>query len=134
MNPTTPSIGDGTRILHFLVDTILIAILTYIIYGWWNFHVLYWNYTPIQFGYFFFATMWVYVFLFEWIFLRTPAKWFTGTKVVSDKGGRPNIFQFIIRASIHTTIISMFGLAWNGQPWHDTFSKTKLIYATKLVG
>ena len=133
MNPTTPTIGDGTRILHFLVDTILIALITYLVYGWWNFHVMYWNYTPYQYGVFFFATMWLYAFLFEFIFLRTPAKWLTGTKVVSEKGGRPNIFQFFIRATLRTTIVSMFGLAWNGQPLHDTFSKTKLIYAAKQV-
>jgi len=133
MNPTTPTIGDGTRILHFLVDTILIALIAYLVYGWWNFHVMYWNYTPYQYGVFFFATMWLYAFLFEFIFLRTPAKWLTGTKVVSEKGGRPNILQFFLRATLRTTIISMFGLAWNGQPFHDTFSKTKLIYAAKQV-
>jgi uncharacterized RDD family membrane protein YckC len=133
MNPTTPTIGDGTRILHFLVDTILIALTAYLVYGWWNFHVMYWNYTPYQYGVFFFATMWLYAFLFEFIFLRTPAKWLTGTKVVSEKGGRPNLFQFFIRATLRTTIVSMFGLAWNGQPLHDTFSKTKLIHAAKRV-
>ncbi|MCX6211446.1 MAG: RDD family protein [Bacteroidetes bacterium] len=128
MNPTTPTIGDGTRILHFLVDTLLITLIAYLVYGWWNFYVMYWNFTPIRFGPFFFGSMWVYVFLFEFIFLRTPAKWLTGTKVVSEKGGRPNIFQFFIRATLRTTIVSMFGLAWNGQPLHDTFSKTKLVY------
>jgi len=133
MNPTTTTIGDGTRILHFLVDTLLITLIAYLVYGWWNFHVMYWNYTPYQYGVFFFATMWLYAFLFEFIFLRTPAKWLTGTKVVSEKGGRPNIFQFFIRATLRTTIVSMFGLAWNGQPLHDTFSKTKLIYAAKQV-
>ena len=133
MNPTTPTIGDGTRILHFLVDTLLIAVIAYLVYGWWNFHVMYWNYTPYQYGVFFFATMWLYAFLFEFIFLRTPAKWLTGTKVVSENGGRPNIFQFFIRATLRSTIVSMFGLAWNGQPLHDTFSKTKLIYAAKQV-
>ncbi len=133
MNPTTPTIGDGTRILHFLVDTLLIAVIAYLVYGWWNFHVMYWNYTPYQYGVFFFATMWLYAFLFELIFLRTPAKWLTGTKVVSENGGRPNIFQFFIRATLRSTIVSMFGLAWNGQPLHDTFSKTKLIYAAKQV-
>ncbi len=133
MNPTTPTIGDGTRILHFLVDTISVSILAYLVYGWWNFYVMYWDFTPIRFGPFFFATMWVYIFLFEFIFLRTPAKWFTGTKVVNEKGGRPNIFQIFLRTTIHCTIISMFGLAWNGQPFHDTFSKTKLIYAAKQV-
>jgi hypothetical protein len=31
-------------------------------------------------------------------------------------------------------IISFFGLAWNGKPLHDTFSKTKLVSSeTPLV-
>ena len=131
MNPTTPTIGEGTRILHFLLDTILITILTYAIYSWYNFQVMYWNYTPVQFGYFFFGGTWVYIFLFEWIFLQTPAKMMTGTKVIATKGKRPNMGHFFIRATIRTTIISMFGLAWNDQPLHDTFSKTILVRKSK---
>ena len=134
MNPSTQTFGDGTRIFQFLVDTILIFILAYFLYQWYNFYVYYWRFYPIRFGAFFFMTMWVYVFLFELIFLRTPAKWITGTKVVSEKGGRPNIGQFFIRACIRTTIISFFGLAWNGKPLHDTLSKTKLVASeTPLV-
>ena len=131
MNPTTPTIGEGTRILHFLVDTILITILTYAIYSWYNFQVMYWNYTPVQFGYFFFGVTWGYTFLFEWIFLQTPAKMMTGTKVIATNGNRPNVGQFFIRATIRTTIISMFCLAWNDQPLHDTFSKTILVRKSK---
>lgn len=68
------------------------------------------------------------------IFLRTPAKWISGTKIVSEDGSRPNIAQFFIRASIRTLIISFFGLAWNGKPLHDSFSKTKLVSSeTPLV-
>ena len=63
--------------------------------------------------------------------MRTPTKRITGTKVVNEKGGTPNIFQIFLRTTIHCTIISMLGLAWNGQPFHDTFSKTKLIAAAK---
>jgi len=131
MNPTTPTIGEGSRILHFLVDTILITIITYAIYSWYNFQVMYWNFTPVQFGYFFFRVTWGYAFLFEWIFLQTPAKMMTGTKVIATNGKRPNIGQFFIRATIRTTIISMFGLAWNDQPLHDTFSKTILVRKSK---
>ena len=65
--------------------------------------------------------------LLESIFLRTPAKWMSGTKIVSQDGSRPNIGQFFIRACFRTMIISFFGLAWNGKPLHDTFSKTKLV-------
>jgi uncharacterized RDD family membrane protein YckC len=51
----------------------------------------------------------------------------TGTKVVSLSGARPNLWQFLVRAIIRTTIISMFGLAWNDKPLHDTFSSTILM-------
>lgn len=127
MNPTNQTIGDGTRIFHFIIDTLLIFILAYYLHQWYNLYVFYAGYWPIRFGEFFFIVYWGYVFLFEFIFCKTPAKWITGTKVVSNKGSRPTIFQFLIRASIHTSIISMFGMAWNGKPWHDTFSKTQLI-------
>lgn len=53
----------------------------------------------------------------------------TGTKVLSISGKRPNILQFLIRATIRTTLVSMFGLAWNDQPLHDTFSRTVLVKA-----
>ncbi len=127
MHQTSSTIGDGTRILHFLVDTIIVFLLAYELHGWYNFYVMYWNFTPISFGPFFFAIMWVYLFLFELIFQRTPAKWITGTKVVNKKGGRPSIFQMMLRTSIHCTIVSMLGLAWNGQPFHDSFSNTTLM-------
>ena len=127
MNPTTPTIGEGTRIMHFFLDTIFICILSFFIYKWYNFYVFYWHYKPFRYGYFFFATTWVYTFLFELIFCQTPAKMITGTKVISYNGKRPNMGQFFIRATIRTTLVTMFGLAWNDQPLHDSFSKTKLV-------
>jgi len=129
MKLTTPTIGDGTRIFHFLIDTILIFIIAYVLHAWYNFYVFYWSWYPIRFGAFFFMTMWLYVFLFETLFLRTPAKWITGTKVLSESGKRPSLGQFFIRATIRTTIVSMFGLAWNGKPLHDSLSKTTLVSA-----
>ena len=127
MNPTTPTIGDGTRIMNFFLDTIFICILSYIIYQWYNFYVLYWHYKPFRYGYFFFATTLAYTFLFELLFCQTPAKMITKTKVCSLNGKRPNMLQFLIRAILRTSLISMFGMAWNEQPLHDTFSKTVLV-------
>jgi uncharacterized RDD family membrane protein YckC len=127
MNPTTPTIGEGTRIMHFFLDTIFICILSFFIYKWYNFYVFYWHYKPFRYGYFFFATTWVYTFLFELVFCQTPAKMITKTKVISTNGKRPNIIQFFIRATFRTILVTMFGLAWNEKPLHDTFSKTILV-------
>jgi uncharacterized RDD family membrane protein YckC len=129
MNTTTPIIGEGTRILHYLIDTTLICIFSYLLYRWWNFYVFYWGFEAYRYSYFFIGFTWVYTFVFECLFLRTPAKIITGTKVQSESGRRPNLIQFIIRATIRTLPISMFGIAWNDKPLHDTFSKTVLVKA-----
>ena len=131
MNQTTPTIGEGTRIMHFFLDTLFIFILSMIFYEWYNFHVIYWEYTPYRYGYFFFATTLVYTFLFELVFCQTPAKFITKTKVVSANGKRPNILQFLIRAIVRTSLVTMFGFAWNDKPFHDTFSFTKLVSTRK---
>ncbi len=131
MNPTTQTIGEGTRIMNFLLDTIIICFLSYFIYKWYNFYAFYGYFKPVRYGYFFFATTWVYTFLFELLFCRTIAKMITKTKVISTNGKRPNIFQFLIRATLRTSLVTMVGLAWNDQPLHDTFSKTVLISTGK---
>ena len=131
MNPTKQTIGEGTRIMNFFLDTIFICFLSYFIYRWYNFYAYYGYFKPVRYGYFFFATTWVYTFLFELLFCRTIAKMISKTKVVSTNGRRPNIFQFLIRATLRTSLVTMVGLAWNDQPLHDTFSKTVLISTGK---
>jgi uncharacterized RDD family membrane protein YckC len=131
MNPTKQTIGEGTRIMNFLLDTIFICFLSYFIYKWYNFYAYYGYFKPVRYGYFFFATTWVYTFLFELLFCRTIAKMISKTKVISTNGKRPNIFQFLIRATLRTSLVTMVGLAWNDQPLHDTFSKTLLVSTRK---
>lgn len=131
MNPTKQTIGEGTRIMNFFLDTIFICFLSYFIYEWYNFYVYYWHFMPFRYGYFFFATTWVYTFLLELLFCKTIAKMITKTKVISTNGKSPNIFQFLIRATLRTSLVTMFGLAWNDQPLHDTFSKTVLVSTRK---
>ena len=131
MNPTKQTIGEGTRIMNFFLDTIFICILSYFIYKWYNVYAFYGYFKPVRYGYFFFATTWVYTFLFELLFCKTIAKMITKTKVISTNGKRPNIFQFLIRATLRTSLVTMVGLAWNDQPLHDTFSKTVLVSTRK---
>jgi uncharacterized RDD family membrane protein YckC len=131
MNPTKQTIGEGTRIMNFFLDTIFICFLSYFIYRWYNFYAFYGYFRPVRYGYFFFAITWAYTFLFELLFCRTIAKMISKTKVISTNGKRPNIFQFLIRAILRTSLVTMVGLAWNDQPLHDTFSKTVLVSTRK---
>lgn len=127
MQPTNQIQGEGTRIAHFFLDTLFIFIGSFIAYRWYNFNVFFYGFRPIRFGEFFFLFYLAYIFLFEFLFQRTLAKWITKTKVVTTDGRRPALWQFIIRALVRTSMVSMFGLAWNGKPLHDTFSKTILV-------
>ena len=127
MQPINQIQGEGTRIAHFFLDTLFIFIGSFILYRWYNFNVFFYGFPPMRFGAFFFLFYLVYIFLFEFLFQRTPAKWMTKSKVVNLDGHRPALWQFIIRALIRTSLVSMFGLAWNGKPLHDTFSKTILV-------
>jgi len=131
MNTTKQTIGEGTRIMNFFLDTLFICFISYFIYEWYNFNVYYWHFMPFRYGYFFFATTWAYTFLFELLFCQTIAKMLTKTIVLSTTGKRPNIFQFLIRATLRTSLVTMVGLAWNDQPLHDTFSKTVLVSTRK---
>ncbi len=131
MQPTNQIQGEGTRIAHFFLDSLFIFIVSFIAYRWYNFNVFFYGYPPIRFGEFFFLFYLAYIFLFEFLFQRTPAKWMTKTKVVNLEGRRPSLWQFIIRAMVRTSMVSMFGMAWNGKPLHDTFSKTTLVSSTK---
>lgn len=127
MQPTNQIHGEGTRIAHFFLDTLFIFIGSFIAYRWYNFNVFFYGFRPIRFGEFFFLFYLAYIFLFEFLFQRTLAKWITKTKVVTIDGRRPALWQFIIRALVRTSMVSMFGLAWNGKPLHDTFSRTILV-------
>jgi hypothetical protein len=55
----------------------------------------------------------------------------TKTKVIGTNCKRPNLFQFLIRATLRTSLVTMFGMAWNDQPLHDTFSRTVLVSTRK---
>lgn len=90
-------VGVGSRALNFLVDTILVFLLAFGLYKWWNFYVIYWHVKFFPFYQVFYASVFVYTAVFELIFKRTPAKWITFTKVVHKNGGRPAWYQVIAR-------------------------------------
>lgn len=119
--------GDGTRALNFFIDTVLITIIAMILIKWWDWYVMFFGYRPLNFGWFFFPTAFVYYTLFEFIFLRTPGKWFTQTKVITLSGKRPSFFRILWRSLVRLTVIDLFFGPFLGGPLHDYASKTTVI-------
>lgn len=120
-------VGVGIRVLNFLVDTFIIFWITYGVSAWWDFHVMYWGYPPVQFYTQFAATLVVYYILFEGLFKRTPGKWFSKSKVVNSAGNKPAFWQIIIRTVIRLTIVDCFFIPFLDGPLHDYLSKTAVV-------
>ena len=125
-------VGDGTRVLHFLVDTLLFWIFAVLLYKWWNFHVLYWGYMHLNFGWFFFGSQFMYYFIFELLFAKTPAKWLTASKVESSKSTKDitvkvSLGQIFIRAISRLIIIDPFFIPFLGTTLHDYLSGTMVV-------
>ncbi len=121
------TVGEGTRILNFLVDTSLVFLVAYYSYGGWNWYVRYWGYPSYKFSWFFFGFLFIYYFLFEIFFSRTPGKWFTGSKLVNASGSKASIAAVFIRSLTRLTVIDLFFIPFFGMPLHDSLSKTRVI-------
>lgn len=120
-------VGEGTRILNFLIDTALIFTIAYFGSKTWNWYVLYWNYPHYNFGWFFFAALFVYYTIFEGIFSRTPGKWLSFSKVVNRNGSRVSFVRVLLRSLVRLTVIDLFFIPFLGKPLHDQLSGTTVV-------
>lgn len=121
--------GFGTRVINFIIDTLLIFGITYGVSSWWDFQVMYWHYPFIAFYTFFWLIMFVYYTISETLFKRSPAKWITFTKVVNKQGKRPAFWQVIVRSLVRLTLIDCFFIPFLDKPLHDYLSKTEVVQA-----
>jgi len=121
------TVGIGTRVLNFLVDTAFIFIISYSIYYGWKFYAFYYTITYFPFYYFFYVTIIIYYLFFESIFKRTPGKWLSMTRVVSNKGGKPSFGQILIRSVVRVILIDCFFIPFLDKTLHDYLSKTEVV-------
>lgn len=121
------TVGDGTRILNFLIDTLLVFLLAMIAFRTWNWYVYYWRFTPYNFGWFFFGSVFIYYTLFETLTQRTPGKWLSKSKVVNISGKKTSLLAVMIRSLARITVIDLFFSPFLGMPLHDYISKTRVV-------
>ena len=120
-------VGIGTRIINFLIDTLIIFAIAYAVFKIRNWYVFYYHVKYFNFGYFFFAVLFLYYTFFEALFARTPGKWMSYTKVVNQKNSKPSFVQVLIRSLIRLTIIDMFFFPFFDKTLHDYLSKTEVV-------
>jgi hypothetical protein len=73
------------------------------------------------------AVLLCYYFLFETILQRTPSKFITKTKVVTENLTRPNILSTLMRSLIRIVPFEPFSIFTEKGLWHDNWSKTYVI-------
>jgi uncharacterized RDD family membrane protein YckC len=122
-------VGIGSRVINFIVDTLIIWLISYLLFKWYNFYVYYYSFQSYQFYLFFYATLFIYYFIFESLFSRSPAKWITLTQVRSANGKRPAWYQVLLRCILRLTIIYPFFIPFLHRPLHDALSKTRVVEA-----
>jgi uncharacterized RDD family membrane protein YckC len=126
-------VGIGTRVLNFIVDSLVVLFISYIIskindYYAQQFRMQNQNFKyQFNFGYLYWVVLFFYYTLCEFIFCRTVGKLFSFSKVVTNHNKRPNILQILIRSAVRLTIIDMFFIPFLDKTLHDYLSKTAVV-------
>jgi hypothetical protein len=120
-------VGVGTRVINFLIDTLVIFLISFGLYKWWTFYVRFWNYKYFPFYQFFYAFIFVYYTIFETLTTRTLGKFVTMTKVKTISGKRPAFYRILLRSLIRLTLIDAFFIPVFGRTLHDQLTKTRVV-------
>jgi uncharacterized RDD family membrane protein YckC len=122
-------VGTGTRVLNFLADTLIIFFIAYAASKVHQWYVMYYHIHYYRFGWFFLSTLFIYYTFFESIFSRTPGKWLSISRVVNEKGYKPNFIAVLIRSLSRLILIDMFFIPFLDKTLHDYLSKTEVVEA-----
>jgi hypothetical protein len=76
--------------------------------------------------------LFLYYFLFEARFQRTPAKFVTRTKVVMKDGSKPSEGSIALRTLIRFVPFIIFSMSSYGTWWHDQWTDTRVVDSKKL--
>jgi uncharacterized RDD family membrane protein YckC len=69
----------------------------------------------------------LYYFLFETGFQRTPAKFITRTKVVMQDGSKPSNRSIALRTLVRLVPFLVFSMSSDGTWWHDRWTDTRVV-------
>jgi uncharacterized RDD family membrane protein YckC len=120
-------VGVGTRVINFLIDTLVIFLISFGLYKWWSFYVRFWNYKYFPFYQFFWFFTFIYYTIFEALTTRTLGKFVTMTKVKTVSGNRPAFYSILLRSLIRVTLIDAFFIPVLGRTLHDQLSNTRVV-------
>jgi DNA-directed RNA polymerase subunit RPC12/RpoP len=111
--------SQGIRFANSILDLIIIALLSSFVKSW-LFYEMSW------------LIIFLYYFIFESVFQRTPAKLLTRTKVVNSDGQKPTVGTIAERTLIRFVPLEAFSfLGDRVYGWHDKWSRTYVVKTKK---
>jgi len=122
-------VGIGTRVLNFMVDTLVVFLITYVVFKIRNWYVVYYHVRYFSFIWFFMGILFMYYSLLEIAFNRTPGKYLSFSKVVDQHGHKPTVGAILLRSLVRLILVDMFFIPFLDKPLHDYISKTELVEA-----
>jgi uncharacterized RDD family membrane protein YckC len=69
----------------------------------------------------------VYYAGFETLFGKTPAKWLTRTRVITNAGNRPTFGHVFKRTLVRFVPFEALSFLGRGRGWHDRWSRTRVV-------
>ncbi len=130
------------RIGNLFLDVIIFRVLAYTTIFIFAFLVVYFglvtpssfeNIDPITDWFIGVSLLWLYCFAFEAKWQRSPAKFITGTKVITSTGTKPSVGVIAKRALIRLIPFEPFSFGGSGvRGWHDRWSGTYVIKAKRF--
>ena len=125
-------VGAGIRFLNYLIDIIvLIAILAAVIIGSVASGEDGTFGSQFMFNVVFYLIYLAYYFFCEISMGRTIGKLLTGTKVVSETGGKPSAGAILGRTFSRIVPFEPFSFLGNNSGWHDRWSHTVVTKVNK---
>ena len=64
---------------------------------------------------------------FETLFGKTPAKWLTRTRVITNAGNRPTFGHIFKRTLVRFVPFEGLSFLGRGRGWHDRWSRTRVV-------
>ncbi|PZP51403.1 MAG: hypothetical protein DI598_03340 [Pseudopedobacter saltans] len=120
-------VGIGTRIIDFLVDTIVILLISYLFNRTSNFYQYYWNFSGISYWQVYCVVTVLYYIIGEGLFKTTLGKKASISKVVNSKGEKPSFLQIVVRSIVRLFPLDFIFIPFTDRTLHDIASKTFVV-------
>ncbi|MFT4203476.1 MAG: RDD family protein [Chitinophagaceae bacterium] len=121
------TVGIGTRIINFIVDTAIVSLVSYLLNRANDFYQYYWKFAGFSGLTIFCVVSVVYYTISEGLFGTSLGKKASISKVVDKGGRRPNFLQIVVRSLVRLFPLDFVSIPFTDRTLHDIASGTYVV-------